>query len=168
MTSADQTPRSFTLTWILDAPPETVFGAWTDPERMGWYHNPTQPIPDEPIELDLRVGGAWRQHMVISESTNYVTGGVYREVVPNEKLVFAWGATGGWPELDPVRLDDSPLVTVLLSGLGGRTELMVTVELPASLSEAEAREWFELGIRDGWRDTVDRLAAALADAGPAY
>ena len=168
MTTTAPARRAFTLTWTLDAPPAEVFRAWTDPDHLQWFYNPHNPVPDEPIELDLRVGGAWRQHMVISESTSYVTGGVYREVVPNEKLVFAWGATGGWPELDPERLDDSPLVTVLLSGLGGRTELMVTVELPASLSEAEAREWFELGIRDGWRDTVDRLAAALADAGPAY
>ena len=168
MTTTAPARRAFTLTWTLDAPPAEVFRAWTDPDHLQWFYNPNNPVPDEPIELDLRVGGAWRQHMVISESTSYVTGGVYREVVPNEKLVFAWGATGGWPELDPERLDDSPLVTVLLSGLGGRTELMVTVELPASLSEAEAREWFELGIRDGWRDTVDRLAAALADAGPAY
>jgi hypothetical protein len=28
----------------------------------------------------LRVGGIWRQHMVIDESTAYVTG-VYREIV---------------------------------------------------------------------------------------
>ncbi len=35
MTSTDHTPRSFTLTWLLDAPPETVFSAWTDPARLG-------------------------------------------------------------------------------------------------------------------------------------
>ena len=39
--------------------------------------------------------------MVISESTDYITGGVYREIVADEKLVFSWGASGGWPELDP-------------------------------------------------------------------
>jgi uncharacterized protein YndB with AHSA1/START domain len=108
MTSADHTPRSFTLTWTLDAPPETVFGAWTDPARLGWFYNPEQPIPDEPIELDLRVGGAWRQMMVIDEGTSYFTGGVYREIVPNERLVFAWGATDGWPELDLEDLDQAP------------------------------------------------------------
>ena len=52
--------------------------------------------------------------MVIDESTAYTTGGVYREIVPGEKLVFSWGATDGWPELDPERLDESPLVTVRL------------------------------------------------------
>ena len=109
--------RDFTLTWTLDSP--CADATWTDPDHLGWFYNDEQPVPTEPIELDLRVGGVWRQHMVINESTAYFTGGVYREIVPDEKLVFAWGATGGWPELDPSRLDDSPLVTVTLSQAGG-------------------------------------------------
>jgi len=154
--------RDFTLTWTLDSPPAEVFRAWTDPDHLDWFYNDRNAVPDDPIELDLRVGGVWRQRMVINESTNYVTGGVYREIVPDEKLVFSWGATGGWPELDPERLDESPLVTVLLSQEDGRTAMTVHVELPTSLSEDEVQEWLALGIRDGWRDTVDRLAAALA------
>ena len=42
-----------------------------------------------------------------------------------------------------------------------RTDMSVRVELPMSLSEDGVREWWSLGIRDGWRETVDRLAAAL-------
>ena len=63
--------HSFTLNWVLDAPPAEVFRAWTDPEHLGWFYNPDNPIPAEPIELDLRVGGAWRQLMVINRSTIY-------------------------------------------------------------------------------------------------
>ena len=100
--------------------------------------------------------------MVISEETAYFTGGVYREIVPDEKLVFSWGATDGWPELDPERLDESPLVTVTLSEAEGQTAMTVHLELPASLSEDQVQEWFAQGIRDGMRQTVDRLAAALA------
>ena len=36
--------------------------------------------------------------MVINEGTAYDTGGVYREIDADRKLVFAWGATAGWPE----------------------------------------------------------------------
>jgi uncharacterized protein YndB with AHSA1/START domain len=122
MTTTDAARRNFTLAWTLDAPPAEVFRAWTDPDHLDWFFNDTNPIPSEPIELDLRVGGAWRQRMVIDESTNYMTGGVYREIVPDQKLVFAWGATG-WPQLDPDRLDDSPLVTVTLDHVDGRTEM---------------------------------------------
>ena len=162
MTNTDRTRRDFTLTWMLDSSPAEVFRAWTDPDHLHWFYNDDNPVPSEPIELDLRSGGAWRQHMVIDESTAYVTGGIYREIVRNEKLVFAWGATDGWPKLDPDQLDDSPLVTVTFSQVRGHTELTVHVELPASFSEDQVQEWLSMGIRQGWRDTVDRLAAGLA------
>ena len=156
--------RAFTLTWTLDAPPADVFRAWTDPEQLGWFYNDAMPVPAEPIELDLRVGGVWRQQMVIDESTAYPTGGVYREIVRDEKLVFSWGAEGGWPELDPSQLEQSPLVTVTLAQKGGRTDMTVTVELPASMSAAGMPEGWFGHIRDGWTDTVDRLVASLASA----
>jgi uncharacterized protein YndB with AHSA1/START domain len=153
--------RELTFSWTLDAGAAEVFRAWTDPEHLDWFYNDAQPKPDEPIELDLRVGGTWRQLMVVDEDTSYVTGGVYREIVPDEKLVFSWGAAGGWPELDPEKLDDSPLVTVLLAHADGRTEMTIHVELPASMSAERMPEgWFD-HMQDGWRVTVDRLAAAL-------
>jgi uncharacterized protein YndB with AHSA1/START domain len=154
------TTRAFTLTWTLDASPADVFQAWTDPEYLDWFYNDQHPIPAEPIELDLCVGGVWRQKMIINEGTAYFTGGVYREIVPDEKLVFAWGATDGWPDLDIDRLDDSPQVTVTFRRDNGRTEMTVHVEVPAR-SEADVHEWWS-HAQDGWRDTVDRLAATLA------
>ena len=161
MTDVDTTRRDFTLTWAVDAPRAQVFRAWTDPDHLHWYYNDHQPIPDEPIEVDLRVGGVWRQRMVIDDRTSFVTGGVYREIVPDERLVFAWGATDGWPELDPNNLDGSPIVTVTLSQSDGHTEMTVHVQLPPGLSEHEVRELFARGVREGWRDTVDRLAASM-------
>jgi uncharacterized protein YndB with AHSA1/START domain len=157
-----ESSRELTFSWTLDAPRAQVFRAWTDPDHLGWFYNDEQPVPPEPIEVDLRIGGVWRQTMVISDETSYVTGGVYREIVEDERLVFAWGAVDGWPELDPENLDESPQVTVALSEVGGRTQMTLVCELPASLSPAQVDEWFALGIRDGWRMTVDRLAAELA------
>jgi uncharacterized protein YndB with AHSA1/START domain len=153
------TRREFTLTWTLDASPADVFQAWTDPDQLEWFYNDQQPIPAEPIELDLRVGGVWRQKMVINDGTAYFTGGVYREIVPEEKLAFAWGATDGWPELDLDRLDDSPQVTVTFDRDGQRTAMTLHVEVPAR-SDADVHAWWS-HARDGWRDTVDRLAARL-------
>jgi hypothetical protein len=40
--------------------------------------------------------------------------------------------------------------------------MTVHVELPATLSDAEVHGWLSLRIQNGWRDTVDRLAAELA------
>ena len=162
----DEPQRHLILNWTLDSPRADVFRAWTDPDHLQWFYNPGQPIPDDPIELDLRVGGVWRQRMVVSEKTDYVTGGVYREIVRDEKLVFNWGAAGGWPELDPERLEESPLVTVTLTEVGGQTEMSLRVDLPAGLAPDQVQAWWSTGVRDGWRDTVDRLAAALESAAP--
>jgi uncharacterized protein YndB with AHSA1/START domain len=137
-----------------------VFGAWTDPARLGWFYNDQQPIPDEPIELDLRVGGAWRQMMLIDEETSYFTGGVYREIVPNERLVFAWGATDGWPALDLDDLDRSPQVTLRLKQTSSGTKMTLHVELPADLPDDGVPQWWPM-FRGGMKDTVDRLAAEL-------
>ena len=154
-------PYEFTRVWTLSAPPSEVFRAWTDPDRLAWFYNDAQPIPDEPIEVDLRVGGVWWQLMVVGENASYHTGGVYREIVPDEKLVFSWGAVAGWPELDPDRLDDSPLVTVALAPEGEGTQLTLRVELPEGLSRERLRDFWPNAVQNGWGDTVDRLAAQL-------
>ena len=47
------------VTRILDASPETVYKAWTDPKQMARWWGPnrfTNPV----CELDVRPGGAWR------------------------------------------------------------------------------------------------------------
>jgi hypothetical protein len=64
-------------------------------------------------------------------------------------------------ELDLDRLENSPLVTVTLSVVDGYTEMTLHVELPATFSESVPEQWFD-HIEPGWRDTVDRLAATVA------
>ena len=153
-----EAPRTrFRLAWWIGAPPDRVFGAWTKPSELGWFHNDTMPIPDDPIEVDLRVGGAWRLMMVIDASTRYFTGGVYREIVPDQKLVFSWGAVDGWPTIDLDHLDEGPLVTVSFAPVDGGTNLVVDVEIPAGMSTEDARDRLLRAMRSGWRDTVDRL-----------
>ena len=161
MTNTNVGQRHFTLTWTLPATPAEVFRAWTDPDYLDWYYNPAHPIPEEPIELDLRVGGVWRQRMIVDEDTAYDTGGVYREIVPGEKLVFTWGATDGWPRLDADDLDASPLVTVMLSETEDGTELMLHVEVPESLADDGLPGWWSFA-ETGWRETVNRLADQFA------
>ena len=56
-------------------------------------------------------------------------------------------------------VDESPLVTVTFERVGARTELTLRMDLPPHISDDGVREWLALGVREGWRDTVDRLAA---------
>ena len=152
-------PRGFTLVRTFTASPDRVYRAWTEPAHLDWFFNDTT-TTDVPTEVDLRVGGAWRQMMVIDDDTAYVTGGIYREIIPNERLVLAWGAVGGWPGIDPDDLDAAPTVTVTFSAIDGGTRMTLRLDLPAGISDAEARDWFALGIEPGMTQTIDRLVPA--------
>ena len=146
--------RTLTLTRILDAPRELVFEAWTDPTQLDWFYSGNGAVT-EPIQLDLNVGGEWRQQMIIDEDTQYITGGVYLEIEPPERLVYRFGAVGGWPDLalEP----DGPIITVQLNELAGSTEMLVTVSFPDGVTDERVQEWFDTGIKDGMGQTIDRL-----------
>lgn len=151
--------RTLRIVRQLAASPEAVFRAWTDPTQLGWFaHRP----PRTPTTVDLRVGGVWRLHMVESDERDYMTGGVYREIVPPERLRFSWGAVGGWPALDPDDLDAVPTITVELTETGGGTAMVVTVEFPDQFSDDDVRVWLGWGISDGWAQTIDRLGPYLS------
>ena len=73
------------VTRVLDATPENVFDAWTDPKQMEQWWGPkcfTNPV----CELDVRPGGAWRIVMRGPDGMEYECGGVYSEVVKPERL----------------------------------------------------------------------------------
>ena len=155
------TERSYTIDRTFAAPPSTVYRAWTDPAHLGWFFS-GEPGVTEPTTVDLRVGGQWRQHMVLPGGEAYVTGGVYRELEPHQRIVFTWGAVGGWPDLDLDRLDDFPLATIDLRPDGDSTHMTFTFSLPAQWTDEEVTAAFDTGMRDGWRITIDRLAEQLS------
>ena len=92
-TAADAGPvtrPSLTIKRRLNAPPAKVYAAWTNPQKMTrWFGPANARIGSVQADIDARIGGRFR----ISFSTDdeyYEAGGVYREVVPNQKLVFSW------------------------------------------------------------------------------
>lgn len=48
----------------------------------------------EKVEIDLKVGGQYNINMNTDEGVR-IAKGEYKEIVPNEKLVFAWEWEGG-------------------------------------------------------------------------
>lgn len=157
-----QTERSFTLTRNLQAPRRLVFKAWTDPEHLGWFYNPAMPTPASPIEVDLQVGGIWKQQMSVNEDLQYPTGGEYLEIVRNVRLVFRWGAVGGWPDLAEGHQGEAPIVSVNLTDTEDGTRLELTVNFPDHLPNDEVRNLIEGGARDGWGATIDRISHSTA------
>jgi uncharacterized protein YndB with AHSA1/START domain len=166
--------RGFTITRHIPAPRARVFAAWTQPDRLRWFSNAPDGVDDK-ASVELRPGGVWRVHLYEGgESTkDYYTGGVYAEVVPDERLVFAHGAVAdgdvdAFPELDPADLDGVPRVTITLrdevvDGVIG-TEMTFHVGFAETMPVSEIARWFGRGIRDGWSDKLDALAPSLVSA----
>jgi uncharacterized protein YndB with AHSA1/START domain len=82
--------RVLEITRIFDAPRALVFAAWTDPAHLKHWMGPR----DRPaIELggELRQGGAWRNCLrSTKDGRDLWQGGVYREIVKPERLVFTF------------------------------------------------------------------------------
>ena len=60
---ADVQVPSLEVRRTIRAPRTTVFDAWTTPDELKRWHAPG-PLHVELAELDVRVGGAYRIHMV--------------------------------------------------------------------------------------------------------
>lgn len=135
---------------VFDAPRDLVFRVWTDSDHLRKWCCPTGlTIPFS--EGDIRPGGSFRTCMRAPDGTEYWLRGTYREIVPDERLVFthAWLDDTGAPKHETV-------VTVTFADAGeGRTRL--TLHQAFFLTEA-SRD----GHRDGWNETFDNLAEYLA------
>jgi uncharacterized protein YndB with AHSA1/START domain len=73
------------------APVERVYAAWTDAEQMKrWFAPGAMSVPT--AVADARPGGRYRVQMSEggSDCEFHTTGGIYREAIPNERLVFTW------------------------------------------------------------------------------
>ncbi|MEQ9729757.1 MAG: SRPBCC domain-containing protein [Candidatus Methanoperedens sp.] len=160
-TIAGQPPRpELVITRIFDAPRELVWKAWTDPERVKRWWGPkgfTAPF----CKIDFRVGGSYLFCMRSPEGQDFWSTGVYREIVPLEKIVSTdsfvdekgnvvpsshYGMSGEWQlEL---------LVTVTFEEHEGNTKLTLRhIGIPAGENRKLAEQ--------GWNESFDKLAESL-------
>jgi uncharacterized protein YndB with AHSA1/START domain len=141
------TKPSLTIKRRFNAPPAKVYAAWADPEKLKHWMGPGETATVF-AEADVRVGG--RYHVVMRKpgaDEDHDVSGVYREVVPNEKLVFTW-AWKSTPERES-------LVTVTFKPDGDGTLLTVH---HAQLFDEAARE----GHERGWLGALDKLEKSVA------
>jgi uncharacterized protein YndB with AHSA1/START domain len=131
---------------VVSAPREVVFRMHTEAESFARWWGP-RGFTVRSIELDARVGGAYRIEMQPPEGDAFFLAGEFVAVEPPVRLSY----TFRYEEPDP---DDRENVVVFsLEGADGST--LVSVDQRPFLTEAR----LELH-RQGWTDTLERLAAA--------
>lgn len=133
---------------LFDAPVSLVWKCWAEGEHMRHWSAPRGFTVSGSGEV--RVGGRWRSCMRREGGTELWLGGVYREVVPNKRLVFthAWDGDEGKP-------GHETLVTVLFEEQGGKT-LMTFRQ--SGFDSAPSRD----GHQGGWNECFDKLSDYLA------
>jgi uncharacterized protein YndB with AHSA1/START domain len=129
------------------AAPEKVWRAWTDPEALKRWWGPGAEDRVSVAEVDARVGGRFRIVFGGPEGRAHECAGLYKEVVPNRKLVFTWS----WPNSTPERVS---LVTIVFKAVPGGTEL-----------DFRHEQFFDEAARDGhqrgWSGALAKLEQFL-------
>lgn len=142
------------LTRYVDAPPEKLFRAWTEPALMKQWFTPA-PYTTSHAETDVRPGGSNLVVMRAPDGTETPNRGVYLEVVPNRRLVVTDAYTKAW---EP---SEKPFMTMVLSfepeGRGTRYTARVL-----HWSEADRKEHEAMGFHEGWGAATDQLEALVA------
>ena len=113
------TKPSLTIVRRIKATPAKVYAALTEPAKMMRWWGPDAG-PTLSAEADVRPGGRFSVVFRILNGEEHYARGVYRDVVPDEKLVFTWE----WVAM-PER---ESLVTLSLRPLNGGTELTLIHE----------------------------------------
>jgi uncharacterized protein YndB with AHSA1/START domain len=143
--------REIVLSRVFDAPRRLVFEACTRPEHVAQWWGPRGTTLSV-CEIDLRPGGGWRFVLRGPDGQDHPFKGVYREVVPPERVVstFVYDVEG--------LRDFEAVETLTLAEHGGKTTLTVTVLHQTKESrDGQLRSGMEAGAAQSY----DRLAELL-------
>ena len=78
-----------TLHRVIDAPVETVYAAWTDPELLRRWLAPGDATVGRAV-AEAVVGGTFLVEMRGADGRKWLVRGAFREVVPCRRLVLSW------------------------------------------------------------------------------
>lgn len=137
----------------FDAPKHLVYRAYTEPALVKrWWAGDRGEVAS--IEIDLRVGGAWRYAMVATGGFEVAFHGEFTEIVPNERLSRTEIFEGA---------PDAPATSTLtLTEKDGRTTMEILVRHDTRASrDMHLNSGMEQGMQEAL-DQLERVAAGLA------
>lgn len=147
------TDREIVMTRVFDAPRELVFKAHVDPEAIPRWWGPRR-YTTTVDKMDLRPGGVWRFVQHDQEGNEFAFNGVYREIMPPERLVLTFEFEG-MPGHVAVN-------TAIFEDLDGKTKLTTTQRFE---NAADRDGMIQSGMESGAIETWDRLTEYLQTAG---
>lgn len=148
---ADRAPAGTALEIhrLFKAPRAKVYNAWVDAEALARWWGP-EGYRAKVAALEVKPGGVYRTSMTGPDGVERWVGGVFDEVVDNEKLVFSWA----WEETEAGHTGNQTRVTIEFRDAPGGTEVALTHEL---FQDVEQRDMHRLG----WTSSLVCLAEVV-------
>lgn len=121
--------RELVVTRTFNAPPSTVYRAWSQPElfQRWWVPRSASGLSLVSCDMDVRTGGKYRLEFGVGGSDTMAFYGKYLEVVPNERIV--WTNDEG---------EAGAVTTVTFGDQGGKTLLTFHEIYPSKEALEEA------------------------------
>jgi len=151
------------ITREFAAPRQLVWDAWTKAENIEKWFGP-KGFDTRVDEHDFKVGGRANYVMIDANGVEYPAAGVFKEIVPIEKIVssadgFTEEFKAAHPEMDLPK--GTTVMTYLFEDLGKRTKLTL-ITTHATVEEREKHEG--IGVVDGWNSSLDKLEDFLSSS----
>jgi uncharacterized protein YndB with AHSA1/START domain len=142
--------REIVIMRTFDAPRAIVFEAWTKPEHVAQWWDPSG-VPLAVCEIDLRPNGEFRWvNRAPDGGEGYAFAGTYREIIPPERLVFSVRMFASSP-------DDPPAVLVFTEE-ERKTTLTMTISCKTKMDRDAL---LQMRVDVGTAQTLENLAAYL-------
>ncbi len=142
-----------TISRIINAPPSTVWKAWSKPEHLAKWWIPA-PIECKVVKLDLRPGGGFETLMREGDGAFQPhVEACFLDIVPAQRMVWTTTLAEGWQPIEPW-LALTAIITLKAEGNATRYSARVLHKTPA-----DSRKHEELGFHEGWGTTIDQLSA---------
>jgi uncharacterized protein YndB with AHSA1/START domain len=151
--------REIAMTRAFEAPRRLVFDAWTKPELIKRWLGVFGGWSMAVCEVDLKVGGKYRFVWRGPDGSSMGMGGVYREVVPGERLVATEKFDEPWYEGEAVD-------TTVFVEQGGKTTVTTTVQYASrDVRDAVLKSPMESGVAKSYDALAELLASTPARKG---
>jgi uncharacterized protein YndB with AHSA1/START domain len=153
------TDREIAMTREFEAPRNLVFEAYTRPELLKQWLGVQNGWSLAVCEVDLKVGGRYRYVWQGPDRVEMGMGGVFREVVPAERIVATEKFDQSWYPGEAVS-------TIVFVEQGGRTTLTLTVRYESKEArDAVLRSPMKEGVAAGFDKLAELLASSPARRG---
>ena len=136
--------RTLTLKRTFNAPIKIVWEAWIQPEHIAQWWGPKR-MNVKVLQHEFRPGGKWKYVMPMPDGNEFISEGVYSEIIEMKKIVTS---------ANFIPMTEGVILQILFEENGDKTNFTFSVIHP---TEEYCKQQGKMGFYNGWGSAFDRL-----------